>query len=107
MRWITLATLLLVAGYLLYVAELARIAFSAAFQHARPCWTGAGPSFALQFTDDRADSESVLLWDTQTPALQLLQSAGSKGISVRRMAKPYNELAHTYPERWEGSSFAD
>ncbi len=57
-------------------------------------------SIALAFDPDHA-----LLWETQTPILQLISIAGPQGISVRALHRAYLESARCYPELYEGSSF--
>jgi hypothetical protein len=47
----------------------------------------------------------ALLWDTQVPALELINSGGSKGVPLQRLFSWYEGAAHTYPELYDGSSF--
>ncbi len=103
MSCITLALIVLVAGYLVYVTRLFRIAFGQV-RESKLSRTGLNLTYAL--TDDREDCDYDLLWDTQLPALEFLGSAGSSGVPLKQMTGIYCEFAHRYPELCEGSSFS-
>ncbi len=51
------------------------------------------------------DPERFMLWDTQLPLLEQLNSAGSKGCSLAQLHSFYLQLARRYPELHEGSGF--
>jgi len=51
------------------------------------------------------DPERFMLWETQLPLLEQLNSAGSKGGSLAQFHSFYLQLARRYPELYEGSSF--
>ena len=104
MSWITVAVLVLLGGYVLYVTRLFRIAFGQARQ-SKPSRAGLNLTYVL--TEDREDCDYELLWDTQLPALELLSSAGSSGVPIVRMTKRYRECAIAYPELFDGSTVSD
>jgi len=101
----TLIVLVLLAGYMCYVARRFWIGFGQAWHKpGRPSRAGLSLTYVLA---DRGDCDYDLLWATQTPALEILRSAGSGGASIARMAKLYREFARTYPELCDGSNFSD
>lgn len=51
------------------------------------------------------ESDSAILWETQLPALELISSAGGRGVPLWRLHPAYMESVHHYPELYEGSSF--
>jgi hypothetical protein len=51
------------------------------------------------------DPERFMLWDTQLPLLEQLNSSGSKGCSLAHFDSFYRQLARRYPELYEGASF--
>jgi hypothetical protein len=101
---ITFAVLVLVAGYLVYVTRLFKIAFG---QVRRSELSRTGLNLAYALTDDREDCDYDLLWDTQLPALESLGSAGNSGVPLKQMTEIYCEFARRYPELCEGSTFPD
>ena len=53
------------------------------------------------------DPERFMLWDTQLPLLEQLNSAGQRGFSLVQLYSFYQHLGGRYPELYEGSSFED
>jgi len=102
MSWITFAVLVLIAGYLLYLTRLFRIAFG----RARQSKSSSAMSLTYALTDDREDCDYDLLWDTQLPALEFLSEAGNSGVPLKQMTEIYSEFARRYPELCEGSTFS-
>ena len=106
MDYPTLIVLALVAGYMFYVARRFWIGFGYAWQKpGKPSRAGLGLTYVLP--DERGDCDYDLLWKTQMPALKILRSAGSSGVSIAQMAKLYRVFARTYPELCDGSNFSD
>jgi len=105
MSYITVAVLVLVAGYMLCVARLLAVACAQRLQKPTSPSLSTGLSLAYVLTGDRGDCDYDLLWETQMPALKVLRSGGSGGVPIRRMAKLYREFSRTYPELCDGSSF--
>lgn len=105
MDYTTLTVLVLLTGYMFYVARRFWIGFGQAWQKTgRPSRAGLSLTYVLT---DRGDRDYDLLWETQMPVLEVLRSAGSGGASIARMAKLYREFAWTYPELCDGSNFSD
>ncbi len=105
MSYITVAVLVLVAGYMLYVARLLWVAFAQRWQKPTAPSLSTGLSLTYVLTGDKGDCDYDLLWETQMPALKILRSGGSGGVPIRRMAKLYREFSRMYPELCDGSSF--
>jgi hypothetical protein len=106
MSCIALTVLVLLAGYMFYVARLLWIAFGQARE--KPIEPlRAGLSLPHILADDREDCDYDMLWYTQVPALEFLRSAGSTGVSIARMTEFYREFARAYPELCDGSNFSD
>ncbi|MGC9225361.1 MAG: hypothetical protein ACP5E2_15725 [Terracidiphilus sp.] len=97
---------LLVSGYMFYVARLSWIGFIRAWK-SFPKPLRAGVSLTYAAPNDRENFDEELLWETQLPALALLSSAGTSGVSEARMTKLYNDFARIYPELYDGSTFMD
>jgi hypothetical protein len=102
---ITLAVLLLLAGYILYMARRFWISFGQAWHKLRQ--PRARLNLARLLAGDGSDGDRELLWRSQLPALKLLQEAGSSGVSIARMTKLYRKLARAYPELFDGSICSD
>ncbi len=104
MNYISLGVfLLLFACYTLYIARLLWFSFVRllkGFRKPQP----VGVSLMHIFTNDSEDCDYNLLWQTQLPALKLLNSAGSCGVSLARMTRLYREIARVYPELYDGST---
>ena len=64
-----------------------------------------GLSFSAIAIELAFDPDHAILWDTQVPALQLINSAGPHGAHIRRLYAWYCRSAALYPELYEGSSF--
>ena len=107
MVWVTLATLLIIAAYILYIWALICIALPLRSGRQARLRANDEWSFAAVFTDDRKDSDYALLWQTQTASLQLLRSAGSHGIPITHLKPSFDEFAHVYPELSDGSGFPE
>ena len=106
MSWETFAVLVLLAGYVCYVAQLLRVAFGQARREpGKP--SRAGLSLRYVLIEDRDDCDYELLWRTQGPMLDFLRSAGSDGVSVEQMTQFYWGFARAYPELADGSTFSD
>lgn len=100
-----LVLFVLLAGFVLYFTQLFRIAFGSARQ--KPSKPSAGLSLSYALTDDMEDCDYDLLWDTQRPVLEFLNSAGSSGASIAQVTKLYRESARLYPEIFDGSTLSD
>lgn len=50
------------------------------------------------------DPDQAIIWDTQFPALQLIDEA-SEGLRVGRLRLFYTRSARSYPELYDGSTF--
>lgn len=61
--------------------------------------------FAVFSLAQAFDPEYALIWDTQLPALQLIDNAGTKGIRTQQLSPFYARSARSYPELYDGSSF--
>jgi hypothetical protein len=102
---IEIAVLLLLAGYILYMARRFWISFDQAWRKLRK--PRAGLNLARLLAGDGSDGDRELLWRSQLPALEVLQEAGSGGVSLARMTKVYHKFARAYPELFDGSSCSD
>jgi hypothetical protein len=102
---IEIAVLLLLAGYILYMVRRFWIAFGQVWRKLTKPRTSL--NLARFFAGDGSDGDRELLWQTQLPALELLQEAGSSGVSIARMTKPYRKFARAYPELFDGSTCSD
>jgi hypothetical protein len=51
------------------------------------------------------DPDYAIIWDTQFPALQLIDNAGVKGIRTQQLYLFYLRSARRYPELYDGSNF--
>jgi len=102
---IEIAVLLLLAGYILYMARRFWISFGQAWRKLRKPRTSL--NLARLLAGDGSDGNRELLWRSQLPALELLQEAGSSGVSIARMTKLYRKFARAYPELFDGSSCSD
>jgi hypothetical protein len=96
---------LLLAGYILYMARRFWIAFGQAWRKLRKPRTSL--NLARLLAGDGCDGDRELLWRSQLPALELLQEAGSSGVSIARMTKVYREFARAYPELFDSSTCSD
>jgi hypothetical protein len=103
MNGISLGVSLLLAGYTLYIARLLGFSFVRLLKRFRKPQP-VGASLMHIFTNDSEDCDFDLLWQTQLPALKLLNSAGSCGVSLARVTKLYREIARVYPELYDGST---
>ncbi len=65
----------------------------------------AGRLFCGISVADAFDPEFAILWETQTPALELISRGGSRGIPCERLYPWYCRCARLYPELYEGTSF--
>jgi hypothetical protein len=107
MNYISLGVfLLLLAGYTLYITRLLWFSFVRLLKGFCKSQT-VGASLMHIFANDSEDGDYNLLWQTQLPALELLNSAGSCGVSLTRMTKLYREIARVYPEIYDGSTFQE
>ena len=64
----------------------------------------AGP-FAVFSIADAFDPDYAIIWDTQLPALQLINKAGAKGMGPQQLHRSYFHSARRYPELYDGTSF--
>src|SRR6266542_3704408 len=53
----------------------------------------AGRPFRVLTIEQVFEPEHAILWDTQIPALQLINSAGGKGLPIQRLYGGYLEAA--------------
>jgi len=98
--------LLLLAGYMLYIARRFWILLGRVWSTSRkPPYSVAGLMCAIPVDAEAPDC--ALLWETQRPALEMLRASGSTGVSKARMRKLYREFARVYPELYDGSTFMD
>jgi len=65
----------------------------------------AGRPFCVLTIEQVFEPQHAILWDTQVPALQLISSAGAKGLPIQRLYSGYLEATHHYPELYDGSNF--
>lgn len=61
--------------------------------------------FAVFSVIQAFDPDFAVIWDTQTPALQLVDEASIQGLPVHRLQPFYARSARMYPELYDGSSF--
>lgn len=67
----------------------------------------AGRPFCVLSLEQAFEADHAVLWDTQVPALQLICSAGSKGVPIQRLYACYVETTRHFPELYEGSNFGE
>lgn len=106
MSWTVLFVLMVLAGYMAFLARLLWIAFGQPRKTTREP-ARAGWILTRILAGNRRDCDDDLVWQTQVPALEFLRSAGSAGASVARMKDLYGEFARAYPELCDGSNFSD
>lgn len=94
-----------VAIFVIVVVLLAIAALSEAGQLHRIRFDPTARPFTLTMTD-AFDPEHMVLWSTQVPALKSIRAAGFRGMSYKDLQGIYDETARTYPELYDGSSFA-
>ena len=51
------------------------------------------------------DADRAILWDTQFPALHLVDAAGDAGLPARQLYRFYSSSARLYPELFDNSTF--
>jgi hypothetical protein len=61
--------------------------------------------FILSITS--LDCEFATIWQTQIPALKMLQSSGRYGVSEASLAPVFRRLGRKYPELCDGAEFED
>lgn len=50
--------------------------------------------------------DHAIIWDTQTPALEMIASGGELGLPMQRLHLFYARSCRLYPELYDGSTFA-
>lgn len=66
---------------------------------------GEDQAFSVISVADAFESETAILWETQTPALALIESAGPRGLDLQDLRPLYVRCARRFPELYEGSDF--
>ena len=92
----------------LFLGVVALLAFAAATERRQLRQLRSDPAaraFPLEF-NQAFDPQHAILWSTQIPSLRLIESGGSTGIEYKRLAGEYQRTAASFPELYEGSSFA-
>jgi len=56
--------------------------------------------------NDAFDPDQSPLWSTQIPALRMIYQAGGRGVKYAELLRVYQQAMQSYPELYEGSSFA-
>jgi hypothetical protein len=69
-------------------------------------WPRARPVAALALAD-AFDLETCMLWETQMPALHMIEAHGDHGIATEKLLRWHAEAARTFPELYDGSDFYD
>lgn len=106
MSCVALIVLVLLAGYMFFLARLLWTAFHRSREEpSEP--PRAGGCLRCILAADREDRDYNLLWHTQVPALEFLRSAGNSGVPMARMTEIYHQFARAYPELCDGSNFSD
>ncbi len=62
-------------------------------------------SFAIIRLADAFEPETSVLWETQVPALEVINAAGRRGLAIERLGRVYLRSAALYPELYDGSDF--
>jgi hypothetical protein len=99
---------MVVAALLVFIAVMVLLAIAAVSENGqlqRIHFDPAAKPFVLSL-EDAFDPNHALLWSTQVPALQLIASGGSAGVSYNRLYAAYQKTAASFPELYDGSSFA-
>ncbi len=65
----------------------------------------ASEPFAVFCIRQAFDSDCAVIWDTQVPALELIDRTGIRGLPVRQLRPVYARSARSYPELYDGSTF--
>jgi hypothetical protein len=66
---------------------------------------GGGQAFSAISVADAFESETAILWETQIPALALIESAGWHGLDLENLRPLYVRCTRRFPELYEGSDF--
>ncbi|HVZ60166.1 MAG TPA: hypothetical protein VG892_05220 [Terriglobales bacterium] len=61
-----------------------------------------GMTYAQAFEDDYG-----LIWQTQVPALELIWSAGRRGLPMQSLKAWFHNAARLYPDLFEGHTFEE
>ena len=69
------------------------------------CETGYADPLKVLSVAQACDADCAILWDTQFPALHLIDAAGDAGIPVRQLYPLYSSSARLYPELFDNSTF--
>ncbi len=98
-----------ILSLLVFVAVMVVLFFAALAENRQMRRIHFDPS-ACPFTlslSDAFDPDHAVLWTTQIPVLELINAAGARGISYERIFRLYAAAARSYPELYDGSSFAE
>jgi len=61
--------------------------------------------FTMVAVSQAFDPDYAILWDTQFPALHLVEQAGRHGLPLKCLLMWYADSTLRYPELYDGSSF--
>jgi hypothetical protein len=64
-----------------------------------------GLPFCALSLEQAFDPERAVIWETQIPALQMMVTAGRRGLPAERLYGFYQRSSEAYPELYDGSSF--
>jgi hypothetical protein len=99
---------MVVAALLVFIAVMVLLAIAAVSEYGqlqRIRFDPGAKPFVLSL-DDAFDPNHAVLWSTQVPELQLIASSGSAGVPYNRLYAAYRKTAASFPELYDGSSFA-
>ncbi len=99
---------LTVAAFIFFVLVLAALAVARVIEQREARHFSLrlpGRPFSALSVVHAFEEHSAVLWDTQIPALQVICSAGPKGVHFGRVRRVYAMSARRYPELYDGTSF--
>ncbi len=69
------------------------------------CEPGYGDPWKVISVAQAFDPDYAILWETQVPALKLIDSAGPDGVHARQLYGFYRDSVRLYPELFDNSTF--
>jgi hypothetical protein len=69
------------------------------------CEPGYGDPWKVFSVAQAFDPDYAILWETQVPALELIDAAGLDGVHARQLYGFYRSSARLYPELFDNSTF--
>jgi hypothetical protein len=100
--------MLALLSVILFIVTLVLLGFAEASEARKLRMVDAladGSPFRVLSVCDAFEPDYAVLWETQAPALRLVATAGTKGVTRPQLFAFYKRAASRYPELYDGSSF--